>query len=62
MKRYAVVVCENCGCEYNPKDRPICPSEGCNQETPEYAEPKDTLKSKKAPKKAVAVKDDDSKE
>jgi hypothetical protein len=60
MKRYAVVVCENCGTEYNPSGRPVCPSEGCEQKTPSVAKPKDTLKqksSKKAAKKAAETSD-----
>jgi hypothetical protein len=35
MQKYRVVVCENCGCEYNPVGRDICPATNCEQKTPE---------------------------
>ena len=35
MQKYRVVVCENCGCEYNPVGRKLCPGTGCGQATPE---------------------------
>ena len=34
MQHYRVVVCE-CGCEYNPEGRKICPAAFCGRAVPE---------------------------